>query len=262
MKCTKCGYEFKEGLFCPECGTKYDEAEAKRIEVEKQEIEKKRKVEEKEKRDLEIEKTKVEQERLAVEKAAREAELLRQQNEKARIEQEAEKKRKVEEKEKRDLEIEKTKVEQERLAVEKATREAELLRQQNEKARIEQENKAKMEEQEKKHQEELTRTFNGVLYNSIDEMNLAKAKYGEQVELAKKEKKTNAKVVCSLILSIATYPLVMTGLLWFPSLIVSIVLGVKALKDTPSKKRLLIASFVINGIFILICVLAIVLSFI
>ena len=28
MKCVKCGCEFEEGLFCPECGAKYDEKEA------------------------------------------------------------------------------------------------------------------------------------------------------------------------------------------------------------------------------------------
>lgn len=25
MKCTKCGKEFSEGMFCPECGTRVDE---------------------------------------------------------------------------------------------------------------------------------------------------------------------------------------------------------------------------------------------
>ena len=32
MKCTNCGYEFEEGIFCPECGTK-QEAEVTRVET-------------------------------------------------------------------------------------------------------------------------------------------------------------------------------------------------------------------------------------
>lgn len=31
MKCTKCGFEFEEGIFCPECGTKNVEIEEKAI---------------------------------------------------------------------------------------------------------------------------------------------------------------------------------------------------------------------------------------
>ena len=225
MKCTKCGFEFDEGLFCPECGAKYDEEEAKRIENEALEQEKIRKEEEKK-------------------------------------EEEEKKRKEEEEKAQRELELEKVKVEQERLAVEKAAHEAELLRQQNERIRIEQENKVKAEEQEKKHQEELSRTFNGIIYNSVDEMNIAKTQYDEQMLLQKNIKKANAYSVWSLILSIATYPLVFTFILWFPSLIVSIVLGVTAIKKKSEKRGMAIASFIINGIFILICILCIVLPYI
>lgn len=236
MKCTKCGYEFEEGLFCPECGTKYDKDEAKRIEIEEEEAAKKRSAEEKLRQ-----------------------ETLKQETEEKKIEEEL---RRREEKEKRDLEIEKTKVEQARLEAEKIAHEAELIRQQNEKARIEQENKIRMEEQEKKRQEELTRTFNGVLYNSIHEMNLAKAKYEEQIELVKKTKNANLMAIWSFVLSIATYPLVMLLVLWFPSLITSIVLAVIALKAKTNKKGFVIASFIINGFFILICVLSVILALI
>ena len=31
MKCTNCGTEFEEGLFCPECGTKNDEGNIQEI---------------------------------------------------------------------------------------------------------------------------------------------------------------------------------------------------------------------------------------
>lgn len=99
MKCFKCGYEFDEGMFCPECGTKFDAEEAKRIEDERITLEKIKKEEErkqkelqrqerKEKRELELEKAKVEQERIAKEKAEKEAEVLRLKNESLRMEQE------------------------------------------------------------------------------------------------------------------------------------------------------------------------------
>jgi predicted nucleic acid-binding Zn-ribbon protein len=39
MKCINCGTEFNEGIFCPECGHKYDEEEIARIEREKKERE-------------------------------------------------------------------------------------------------------------------------------------------------------------------------------------------------------------------------------
>ncbi len=67
MKCTKCGFEFSEGIFCPECGTKYDEEEAEKIEMAKERAEK---------------------ERHEKEKAELEAETLRLKNENLRIEQE------------------------------------------------------------------------------------------------------------------------------------------------------------------------------
>ena len=235
MKCVKCGYVFDEGMFCPECGAKYDEEEAERIEAEQREAEKKRKEEE------EIRK-----------------EALKRKDEEKKVQDEI---RRQEEKEKRELELEKAKVEQEKLAVERAAHEAELARQQNERARIEQENRVRMEEQERKHQEELARSFNGVLYNTIEERNAAESKYNEQVAIEKKFKKANSLAVWSFVLSIATYPLIMTMILWFPSIILSIVFGVMALKEKTTKKGLAIAGLIVNGLFFLICVLGMILSF-
>ena len=210
MKCKRCGAEFDEGIFCPECGTKYDEEEAKHIEAEQLESE----------------------ERKQEEKLCKEI-----------LEKEAEEERK--------LELEKAKVEQERLAVEKAAHEVELVRQQNEKARI---------EQERRYQEELKRTFNGVLYNTIDEMNVAKAAYDEQVALAKKTKSVNVMAILSFVLALATYPLVMTIVLWILSFVLSIIFGVKAIIEKTNKKGFVIAGFIIDGLFVLIIILSIILA--
>ena len=206
MKCVKCGREFEEGLFCPECGAKCEEKEA----------------------------------------------------EEKRIQDEI---RMKEEKEKRKLELEKAKVEQEKLAVEKAAYEAELARQQNEKARIEQENRAKMEEQERKRQEELTRTFNGVLYNTIEEMNVAKDAYEKQVAIEKQTKRTNLLAVSSFVLALATLPLFATAVLWLPSIVLSIVFGVKAVKRKTNKKGLVIAGFLVDAFYILLFIVAFILVF-
>lgn len=102
MRCAKCGCIFDEGLFCPECGTKYDaEAEQKYEEELKQRRDEEEKAkelkrqEEKEARELEKEKAKVEQERLAKERAEKEAEVLKLRKEEA--ERKAEEKRRARE---------------------------------------------------------------------------------------------------------------------------------------------------------------------
>ncbi len=67
MKCANCGTEFNEGLFCPECGTKYDEYESKLAELRKAEEERKRREQEKEEqkrqRALEIEREQIQKEK-------------------------------------------------------------------------------------------------------------------------------------------------------------------------------------------------------
>lgn len=86
MICKKCGHEFSAGIFCPECGTRYEtpeeevlkkekaeaeriakeKAEAERIERERQEAEAKRKAEEERiaKQQVEAEKARQEQQAL------------------------------------------------------------------------------------------------------------------------------------------------------------------------------------------------------
>ena len=239
MKCVKCGCEFEEGLFCPECGAKYDEKEAEEKRIQ-DEI---RMKEEKEKRKLELEKAKVEQEKLAVEKAAYEAELARQKNEKARIEQEN--RAKMEE--------------QERKRQEELTRTFNGVLYNT----IDEMNAAKevYEEQERKRQEELTRTFNGVLYNTIEEMNVAKDAYEKQVAIEKQTKRTNLLAISSFVLALATLPLFATAVLWLPSIVLSIVFGVKAVKRKTNKKGLVIAGFLVDAFYILLFIVAFILVF-
>lgn len=227
MKCIKCGCVFDEGVFCPECGTKYDaEAEQKYEE----DLKKRREIEEQE-----AQKRKEEE--------AREQEIRRQ-----------------EEKEKRELEKEKAKAEQERLAKERAEKEVELLKQQNEKMRMEQEIAAHNAEKERIQQEKLSRTFNGILYDSIEEMNIAKALFQEEESRKKDEKKQNTKALWSMILGIATYPLTMTLFFWFPAIIVSVILGIGALRGKTTKKAWAIIGLVLDIVFVLIMVFILMLA--
>ena len=100
MKCPKCGNEFAEGIFCPECGTRIElelsTEEQEKIIAEKAEVERaakkekaiieaERKVEEEKARELELQKQKTEQERLAKEKADKEVELARLQLEQDKL---------------------------------------------------------------------------------------------------------------------------------------------------------------------------------
>ncbi len=108
----------------------------------------------------------------------------------------------------------------------------------------------------------LPRTFNGVTYNSIEEMNEAKTLYEAKVANDKIIKKANKKSLWCLILAIAAYPLGATVVLWFPAIIVSIILGINSLKEKTSKKGLSIAGFIINGFTVLIFVLALIIGII
>jgi len=111
MKCVKCGCEFTEGIFCPECGNKYNAEEAAKIErerIEAEQLARERAAREKE-----------EQEKAAREKA--EAERIAKEKAKAeraeRERQEAEAKRKAEEERiaKQQAEAEKARQEQQAL---------------------------------------------------------------------------------------------------------------------------------------------------
>lgn len=93
MICQKCGTEFSEGIFCPECGSKHDPEKAK-MEASQNE--------------LELQRQKTEQERLAKERVKHEAELakIRLEQEKLEFEKETQRK-KFETEEKLRIEAEK-----------------------------------------------------------------------------------------------------------------------------------------------------------
>lgn len=106
MKCRKCGTEFEEGMFCPECGTRVEEEQSQKIieteeksvdpaiEIERQKTEQARIEKEKVETELELAKQKIEQEKLEMErKKQQEVEQKRIQEE-----QEADKKRKEQKK--------------------------------------------------------------------------------------------------------------------------------------------------------------------
>lgn len=230
MKCIKCGFTFDEGLFCPECGTKYDaEEEKKRIEEMKRQYER----EEQEKQRI-------------YQKEEQERELKRQ-----------------EEREKRELEKAKAKVEQERLAKERVEREAEVLRLRKEEAerKAEEERKAKEEQREK--EDRLSRTFNGIEYQTKEEMEAVKrsfeAKKAEEEQQKSQQKKVDSYAVWSLICGIATWILsiVLIGVFF---VIPSVVFGVKALKNKTTKKGFAIAGIASVSIYIMIGILGMVIG--
>lgn len=213
MKCTKCGYIFDEGLFCPECGTKYDEEEAKLAEQkEKEKAEAERLAEEKRK-----------EEEKKAEQKKRETEL-----EKARLEQE--KLAKAQE-----VELAKAKVEQERLAKERAEHEAEVLKLKKEEAerKAAEEEKAKAEQLAK--EERLSRTFNNVEYQTIEEAKAASMAYDQEKIRIKQQKKIDGFAIWSLILGIASWPLTMLIIGEFLT-IPAVIFGIKALKNKTTKK--------------------------
>lgn len=155
MKCINCGTEFNEGIFCPECGHKYDEEEIARIEREKKEREE-REIAEK-------------AEREAKEKAEREAREKAENERLLRERQEREERQRAEE--------------------ERRAREAEEQRKADAKRKAEEEKllaKQKAEEERiRKEKEELaSRTFNGKVYADKEEADLAKME-SNQVEALK-----------------------------------------------------------------------------
>lgn len=161
MKCIKCGTEFNEGIFCPECGHKYDEAEIARLEKEKKEQQAREKAE---------------KERLAKEKAEKEAKERAEREAREREEREAREKAERERiaQEKNEAE-ERRKAEEERKAKERAEEEKRIAEKKREEERL-----------RKEKQEIEARTFNGTVYADKEEAALAKSE-SEQIEILKQK---------------------------------------------------------------------------
>ena len=238
MKCTKCGTIFEEGLFCPECGAKYDEEEAKLAEQkERERAEAERLAEEQRKEEEKVEKQK-----------KREAEL-----EKARLEQEKVAKA-------QEIELARAKIEQERLAKERAEQEAEVLRLKKEEAERKAIEKEKAKAEQLSKEERLSRTFNNVEYQTKEEAEAASIAYEREQERIKQQKKVDGYAIWSLVLGIASWPLSMLMVGVFLA-IPAVIFGVKALKNKTTKKGCAIGGIVSAGIHILVIVLCLIFAF-
>lgn len=227
MRCAKCGCVFDEGLFCPECGTKYDAEAEQKYEAE----------------------------------LKRQQEIQEQENQRRREEEEKAKElERQEEKEKRELEKEKAKAEQERLAKERVEKEAEVLKLRKEEAerKAAEEEKAKAEQLAK--EEKLARTFNGVEYQTVDEAKAASVAFEEEKKAVKEQKKVDACAIWSMIFGIATWPLTMVIIGEFLT-IPAVILGVKALRRKTTKKGFAIAGIVSVVIYVAVIVIGLVMTF-
>lgn len=274
MKCKVCGFEFEEGIFCPECGTKIDIEEVISISKETN-------TENSNNSDVSSE------DNLNLNKDGGEDALLEPQSKNEKNDSLSNiytsgsfaQDLKDTPNEEKDLKEEKYKLEQEKIAAEKLAHEAELLKQKNENIRLQREEEERKRALEEERLERESRTFDGITYNSIEEKNKAIEAYEEkakrtingvtyntieealeakkvimdkEAEMEVKIGKYNILSIWSLVLSIVSVPLLFTCFLWIPSTVVSIVLGIKALNlRTPYKAKIII-SMVFNGIVILI----------
>lgn len=96
--------------------------------------------------------------------------------------------------------------------------------------------------------EEMSRTFNGVIYASVEEMNAAKREFAQQEILKKNEKKYNMIAIISMLCGIVAAPLLLTAIFWVPVCISAVVFGIIALVNKARKKGFAIAGIVLAGI--------------
>lgn len=148
MKCKKCGNEFDEGIFCPECGTKNED----KPQMSEEDIK----------------------------------ELERQQQE--RIEREHQEKERQEQERREKERLAKERQQQEKERLERERKEAEVKAKEREaRAKAEQENaEAKRLEQENAKREMESRTVKGVMYKTFEEAEQARNEH-KKIDLLKEK---------------------------------------------------------------------------
>lgn len=280
MICLKCGTEFPEGIFCPECGTRIEKAE-ERIPQTAEELSHNRTS------GIELTKQETGQERLANEKIEENRGEYRLDLEETRFDKEkdestqTEKERKtnVENEEHKlsgieqqrlaheaEIEIAKQKTEQERLANERLEKEAEIARLNLEKAKID---KAEKEAREKAEKEEEQRRREYEKRLEQERVEKEKAEKAERERLAEEQRiiRENKKIedegkvmsIASLVMGIIA--LCTIGCLYVPE-ILGIVFAFYGKKQGVMRKHAkigLICSIV--SIVLMICVLILAIAF-
>ena len=138
-----------------------------------------------------------------------------------------------------------------RVEKERLEKEVELIKQKNESIRLQREEEERNRLIEEKKREEEARTFNGTVYNSIEEANAAKKELEEKErEIEERTKKHTLFSWLSFLSGAFSIPLTCTYVGWIPTSIACIVLGIIALKTKSKYKTRVIFGFVIDGLTI------------
>lgn len=208
-KCNKCGFEFDEGIFCPECGSKVND-------------------------ELEIDNVAQNIVKENIDVVTDKSELLNVQvNTKEILEDDAQNK----ELEKERINLERAKLEKERLEIEEKN------------LKIQKEMQKAKEDEEKKQAEIASRTYKGVVYSSIEEMKNVK----EEDNNVKAQKKVDALAIWSFVLSLLPFTVIGAYFFWATG-IAALVLGILALKGKTRKKGFAIAGIIIDGVMLLLMI--------
>lgn len=209
MVCEVCGTEFFEGIFCPECGTRFQASDKSEQGTNT-----------------------MEPDCFLNEEGAQETVFPQKETDS------------------QELKGVKEKTEQERISKEKAEHEAIIMQQKKEATRLEM-------ERSKREKDEQSRTFNGIQYDSIGDMENAKRVYKIKEFLSEGKNRTNIMAISGFILSLLLFPLIAGSSLWgFPAMAASFTLNIISLINKTEKKPFAIAGIVICGINLILVVLS------